>query len=164
MFRPVRWLVPAGILCLGLFSFAADKDDKSEVKLSKEEKTLLELTNAAREKEKLPPLKPQALLMEAARTHAANMAKQMKLEHVLDNKKSGQRIAATGYQAATSSENIGQSPSLTVKEVFDDWMESKNHRSHILGAKFEETGIGLARDTEGAYYFCQVFATPLKKE
>src|SRR5262245_17802238 len=133
MFHLIRWLLPSSVLCLGLCALAADKEDKAEVKLSKEEKAIIELTNAAREKEKLPPLKPQALLMEAARAHAANMAKQMKVEHVLDGKKSGQRIAAAGYEAAVSSENIGQSPTLTVKEVFDDWMESKNHRKHILG-------------------------------
>jgi uncharacterized protein YkwD len=163
MFRLVRWLSPATMVFVGLVAFAAGKDNKSEAKLSKEEQAILDLTNAARAKEKLPPLKANPLLMEAARAHAANMAKQMKVEHVLDDKKSGQRIADAGYKAATSSENIGQSPRLMVKDVFDQWMESKAHRGHILGGKFEETGIGLARDSEGAYYYCQVFAAPQTK-
>jgi uncharacterized protein YkwD len=162
MLPVVRWLLPASILFVGLFACAADKEDKSEAKLSKEEKAILDLTNAARAKEDLPPLKADGLLMEAARAHAANMAKQMKVEHQLDNKRSGQRIADASYKAAASGENIGQSPRLAVKEVFEQWMKSKAHKGHILG-KYEETGIGLARDTDGAYYYCQVFAVPEKK-
>src|SRR5262249_36810050 len=44
---------------------------------------LLELTNNARAKEKLPPLKPNLLLAKAAQGHAENMARQGKLEHTL---------------------------------------------------------------------------------
>jgi uncharacterized protein YkwD len=148
--------------CLGTLSVAAA--DKEGPKLSKEEQAVLELVNAARAKEDLPALKPQALLMEAARVHAANMAKQMKVEHQLDGQRSTQRIADTGYKAATSGENIGNSEELAVRAVFDAWMNSKGHKAHILSDKYEETGIGLARDSEGAYYYCQVFATPIKKK
>jgi len=151
-----------GVLLLAVVAAGADKDDKPAVKVSKEEQAILDLTNAARAKEKLPPLKANPLLMEAARSHAANMAKQMKVEHVLDSKRSGQRIADAGYMATTSSENIGQSPRLMPKDVFEQWLESKAHRGHVLG-KYDETGIGLARDSEGAYYYCQVFANPEKK-
>src|SRR5271166_4921296 len=145
-----------GVLLVALLVAGADKEDKRETKLSREEQAILDLTNAARAKENLPPLKANPLLMEAARSYAANMAKQMKVEHVLDSKRSGQRIADAGYQATTSSENIGQSPRLMPKDVFEQWLESKAHRGHILG-KYDETGIGLARDSEGAYYYCQVF-------
>jgi uncharacterized protein YkwD len=62
------------------------KDDKpGELKLSAGEQALIDLTNAERKKAELAPLKANPKLMEAARKHAENMAKQDKLEHVLDD-------------------------------------------------------------------------------
>ena len=78
----------AGVAC---FSGPA-RADKFE--LSKDEQKLLELTNKEREKKKLSPLKPNPLLFKAARAHSANMARQEKMEHVLDGKGPGKRARA----------------------------------------------------------------------
>ena len=52
----------------GLSPLAADdKKDPPPLKLSDDEKTLLDLTNAERHKEKLPPLTANPLLFQAAR-------------------------------------------------------------------------------------------------
>ena len=89
MYRPLVLL-----LVLVPLASAQDKKDpkkdakKDEFKLTAEEKAVIELTNAERKKadKGLEPLKMNPQLMEAARAHAANMAKQDKLEHVLDEK------------------------------------------------------------------------------
>ena len=60
-------------------------DKKPAFKLSEDEQTVLDLTNAERRKLKLPPLKANELLTKAAREHSANMAKQKKMDHVLDD-------------------------------------------------------------------------------
>ncbi len=70
-----RFLLQAGGGCgalvfLWLLTAAAPTDDKKDpppLKLSDDEKTLLDLTNAERAKEKLPPLTANPLLFQAAR-------------------------------------------------------------------------------------------------
>jgi uncharacterized protein YkwD len=74
---------------------------KPAFKLSADEKAILDLTNAERAKENLAPLKANELLTKAAREHSANMAKQQKLDHVLDDKKPDDRLKAVSYQFAS---------------------------------------------------------------
>ena len=71
--------------------------DKFEI--SKVEKEVLDLTNAERAKESLPPFKPHPLLFQAAREHSKNMAKQEKMEHVLDGIKPHERTKKVGYKS-----------------------------------------------------------------
>jgi len=45
----------------------------------------------------------------------------------------------------------------TAKIVVDGWIKSPGHRNNILG-NYTLTGIGIARDHAGDYYFTQLFA------
>jgi uncharacterized protein YkwD len=137
--------------------------DESKFEMSKEEKELLELTNKEREKEKLPALEPHPLLFKAARAHAANMAKQEKLDHVLDDKNSGDRVEATGYKWMHIGENIAATDSETPTAIVKLWMDSKLHRANILGKEFRHIGIGIAKNDKGETYYTAVFASALKK-
>ncbi len=143
-------------------SFAIGEDDRFD--MSRDERTLLDLLNKEREKEKLPPLRPQGLLFKAARGHSANMAKQEKLEHVLDGKTPGQRVLAAGYDYGKVSENIAVSDSekAPLTMIVKSWMESKTHRDNLLSDKVTETGLGIAKSEKGEVYFTQVFARPRK--
>jgi uncharacterized protein YkwD len=157
-----RILVPSLLLGFAVLALAADKDDKDKEKLtlSADEQAILKLTNNLRAKEKLPPLKPNALLFEAARAHSKNMAKQGKLAHVLDDKEPTDRIAATGYKRSYVGENVVGGQQVTPKRAFQFWVESEPHRKNLLNEKFEDIGIGIARDKKGDVYYTQVFATP----
>jgi uncharacterized protein YkwD len=137
------------------------KADKFE--LSADEKKLLELTNAEREKEKLQPLKPNPLLVQAARAHAANMAKQEKLEHVLDGKTPAQRVRATGYVYTEVAENISWGEGVSLQEVMRGWMKSPLHRDNILKPGFREIGLAAFRSPKGELWCVQVFGTPRKQ-
>ena len=53
------------------------------------------------------------------------------------------RIAAAGYRARLSSENIAQGQQ-SAKEVIADWMGSDGHRSNIMRANAKDYGIGVA--------------------
>jgi uncharacterized protein YkwD len=134
---------------------------EKKLKLTDDERALLELVNAERTKESLPALKPHAQLFEAARAHAANMAKQTKLEHKLDGKTTYDRIKATGYIYTLASENLARGD-VTLAEIVQAWMKSKSHRENILDTEFTETGVGLARDGMGETYYTQIFAVPAK--
>lgn len=136
--------------------------EQPKFELSSVEQKILELTNEARAKEKLPPLKPNALLCQAARAHSANMARQGKMEHELDGQKPSQRVDATGYTWASTGENIAYGLNTPVETIFKGWMDSQGHRENILNEKFEEIGIGLAKNRNEVYY-TQVFGRPRKK-
>lgn len=144
------------------FVLADDKKETPKFEMTKEEQTLLDLLNKERTKEKLPALQPNPLLFKAARGHSANMAKQRKMEHVLDKKKPFQRVAAAGYNWGKVSENIAIAedgePPLTA--IVKEWMESKTHRENLLGKDVTETGLGIARNDKGEIYYTQVFARP----
>ncbi len=133
--------------------------DQSKFEMTPEEKQILELTNEARKKENLPPLKPSPVLFKVARAHTANMARQQKLEHVLDNKTPFQRIKEAGYAYRFAGENVafGNYP---IPQVFEGWMESKPHRANILNKNFTEIGLGRVVDKKGDAYYTQVFGTP----
>jgi len=171
MLRELRPFAVAAVLgaCLLQVGRGADPQGPSssegaKLKLSEDEQRVLDLTNQAREKEKLPPLRPNALLFAAARGHSANMARQGKMDHVLDGKNPGDRVKAAGYRYSWVGENIASTDGAAVAEVFKEWMESKSHREHVLGDHFEETGIGIARNDKGDVYYTQVFASPKKSQ
>jgi uncharacterized protein YkwD len=152
-----------GVVCLCCAALAETKKDEPELKLSKGEQNILDLTNKAREKEELPPLKPNALLCKAAREHSANMAKQGKLDHVLDDKNPADRVKETGYEWASVAENIAYGDDLTPAGAVDLWMNSPPHKKNILNKDYTEIGIGSARNDKGDVYYTQVFASPRKK-
>lgn len=132
-----------------------------DVHLSLEEKTLLQLTNEARKKEGLPELKVNAKLMKAARDHSANMAKQEKMAHELDDKKPADRLKDVGYLFGHLGENVafGQQ---TPAEAMDTWMKSDDHRANILGKDYIDIGLGAAKSSKGTLYWTEVFARPHK--
>jgi uncharacterized protein YkwD len=144
---------------------AKDKKDPPKLELTEQEKQILDRTNEAREKENLPALKPNPVLTAVARAHSANMAKQGELKHVLDGKNPAERVREAGYDYSWVAENIaGGDARWPLADLFKCWMESKLHRENILGDKYEEIGIGVARDDNGKVYYTQVFGTHKKKK
>lgn len=138
---------------------AADppKKESPPVKLSKQEQAILDLINRARETEGVTPLAAHAILMDLARGHSANMAKQGKLSHELDGKKASDRMKEAGYSPGDSGENIAAGPVLDARGAFDGWMKSPPHRANILNKQFRDFGIGLERATNGRMYYTAVF-------
>jgi uncharacterized protein YkwD len=157
--KPSLWLVVP--VLFGGLAFADTKEEPP--KLSKEEQKVLELTNKAREKGELPPLKVNPVLTKVARAHSANMAKQKKMEHKLDGKDPADRVEEAGYDYRSFGENIAAGLNVPVEAIFKSWMESEGHRKNILSGNYEEIGIGVAADDTGELYYTQVFGTAKKK-
>lgn len=153
------------LLFVALPSVAADAGDDakpaSQPPFTPDEQLIFELTNKAREENKLPPLKPNAILTQVARAHSANMAKQQKMEHELDGKKPKDRVLAAGYDYHYMGENIayGFGPGFGPREIFDGWMKSPGHRDNILKKEYREIGIGIVSDGRGGTYYTQEFGT-----
>jgi uncharacterized protein YkwD len=143
--------------------------------MSKEEHQILDMVNAERGKEKLPPLAPNPVLFGVARDHSANMARKDEMSHELDGKNPAQRTLAAGYDYKTVGENLAEmefgkpsdaqallSPA-ALKDILEKWMASPDHRKNILDKRFTETGLGLGRTEKGKVYITQVFGRPRKK-
>ncbi len=164
MLRCYKNLTAVVLLCgYGLpLVLAEDKKEPPKLVLSEEEQAILDLTNKAREKEKLAPLKPHPVLFAVARAHSANMAKQREMKHDLDGKNPAQRVKAAGYDYSWVGENIAMTEGDTPAGIFKDWMESKIHRENILKDVYQEIGIGVAKNDKGEVYYTQVFAAPRK--
>jgi uncharacterized protein YkwD len=152
---PLRFVVAAILSALPAFPAPA-ADPPRKVELSKGEQTLLDLVNAAREKNRLPPLTPHPTLMTLARDHSANMLRQEKMSHTLDGKTAADRAKEAGYNAANG-ENIASGQGLSPAGAFDVWKDSPPHWANILGEGYREIGIGGASVRNGPAYYTLVF-------
>jgi uncharacterized protein YkwD len=139
-----------------------EKADRTGFRLTKEEKTLLELTNKEREKEGLRPLAANAQLFEAARKHSGNMARQQRMAHTLDDKGPGERLREAGYRGFGWAENCAAGQR-TPAEVVRTWMSSPGHRRNMLSESYGDIGLGVAVGEDGMRYWTQVFGTPGRK-
>jgi uncharacterized protein YkwD len=141
-------------LCIG-----ADSTPDLRPPLTSEEKSILDLTNKAREEKKLPALSVNTILTQVARDHSKNMANKGEMNHVLDGKNPADRVKAAGYRYFYTGENVAMGENVTIAEIFDSWMKSKAHRENILNENYREIGIGIARDDKGRVYYTQEFGS-----
>jgi uncharacterized protein YkwD len=152
-------------LLLGLPAAWCRADPKGAAKFqpTKEEQALVDLTNQARARQKLSPLKANAVLAAVARAHSANMARKGELSHDLDGKAPKDRVQAAGYDYAAVGENVAFAENGDPKEIFEGWMSSAGHRTNILREQYQEIGVGVASNAKGETYYTQVFARPKRK-
>lgn len=142
----------------------ATKQETKPFEMTKQERRLLELVNKERARANLPDLQPHPLLFKAARAHSANMAKQRKMEHILDGKRPSQRVEATGYDWGKVTENLitADETDVPLHQIVKSWMDSKVHRDNILMKDVNETGLGIATNARGDIYYTQLFARQRK--
>ena len=131
-------------------------------KLSKIEQGILRYTNLARKQNDKPELKAVSHLNVAAQRHAINMARQQKMEHVLDDKSVKDRLEAVEYRYHAFGENIAAGfPN--EKATVQGWLNSPPHKENLLDEKalgFTQIGVGAHRGKNGVWYCCQVFGRP----
>lgn len=131
---------------------------------------VLELVNEARARggrcgaERFGPAAPlgsSAMLDEAARRHARDMARHGYFDHTArDGSAPKQRLARVGYRSRLTGENIAYGPT-SAEEVVRGWLASPGHCANLLEPRFQEMGLALATgDARGAIYWVQVLATP----
>ena len=141
------------MLCTGLASAQAKK---AATKISEVEQAVIDATNAERKAKKLEPLKMNPQLMDAARAHAANMAKQDKLAHELDGENVDKRAVKAGYRYRRIGENVAWNQK-DAAQVLEGWMNSEGHRKNILNDQFAEIGVAAVANAKGEIYWVQVF-------
>jgi uncharacterized protein YkwD len=126
------------------------------------ETDILELINAARADNDLPPLTLQPQLTNAARALTNDMAcNDFASNTGSDGSDWYDRIAAQGYSYSDAAENIyygfGGVPGL----AFNFWMDSEVSSDNILDPDFTQIGVAIALNPQtGATYYTVVFAVP----
>ena len=127
--------------------------------------------NAERARNGRPPLKWEEQLAAVARAHSDDMTRRGYFSHdTPEGLGPSDRIDRAGYSCWKGShygvaENIAIETTLdnldrTAAEAVQGWMNSPGHRTNLLGAQYDRTGIGASFGTWRGYravYLTQVF-------
>jgi hypothetical protein len=120
------------------------------------EQQVLELANADRAQQGIPPLKWDPALAQAASDHAELMAQQAALSHQYPGEADlVARAGAAGAHFRSIAENVALAPSPQALEK--EWMNSAPHRANLLNPAMNVIGVGLVKKG-GNYYAVEDFA------
>jgi uncharacterized protein YkwD len=109
---------------------------------SSSERQLTDAANRERKNLALPTLKWDEALANAARHHAAEMAKRGTISHQFPGEPSlPARATKAGARFSSLAENVAQAPNATA--VHDLWMHSPPHRANLLDKDMDSVGIGV---------------------
>jgi uncharacterized protein YkwD len=147
------WNVLVGIL-------VKEFEPRPEVVPAEIEMETLAAVNEARRTHGLAPLAEDAVLSEVARAHSRDMMRRGYFDHTSPDGVTAQdRVQARGIEYRRVGENVHRSQGMDdpVATAVDAWLKSPGHRELLLSAEFDRTGVGIAVDGEGMYYFTQVF-------
>lgn len=120
---------------------------------------VIRLINIERQKNKLPAFTYDAPLTQIAVIKAQDMVNRGYFDHVSPYYGAPWDLATLfDYTYTSFGENIGRnipSPEAAVKA----WMASPPHRENIMKANFTNTGVAVAKNGEGKYYWVQMFSS-----
>ena len=120
------------------------------------EQQVMDLANADRAQQGLPPLKWDPVLAQAAAQHAQLMAQQSALSHQFPGEPDlAARAGAAGAHFRSIAENVAEAPNPQALE--QEWMHSPPHRANILNPAMTTIGVGLVQ-RGGNYFAVQDFA------
>jgi uncharacterized protein YkwD len=118
---------------------------------------LFSMLNRARTLENLGALRRTEQLDAAAKAHAEAMMQARTLAHDVGAGNPGLRLQALGLHPKVAGENVAHA--LSVVRSHRALWESPSHRSNLLHPAFTHVGIGLALDTDGSYWVCEMFVS-----
>ena len=124
---------------------------------------MLNLVNAWRAQQQVTPaLVLDEILIAAAETKSADMARTGQLSHEIDGVDARENLENHGYPVDTSwwGENLAWGQS-TPQGAFNWWKNSERHNANMLSRNFRALGVGLTRKTGTQYtsYWTQTFGS-----
>ncbi|MDR7866113.1 MAG: CAP domain-containing protein [Sporomusaceae bacterium] len=124
--------------------------------LTADEEQAVELLNADRSAQGLPPLRVNLTVAALAREYAQDMIDRRYFSHVSpEGETFTDRLARYGVAFRSAGENLGMHGSVAAAERM--LMNSPAHRANILGKDFAEVGIGVRTAADGSVFVVQVF-------
>jgi uncharacterized protein YkwD len=121
------------------------------------ERAVYQQINEYRISRNLSPLTVNELISQQARMHSENMAR-----GIVEFSHEGfqQRISALkttiAYRSAAENLAYNQGYADPATSAVAGWLDSLSHRQNIEG-NYNLTGIGIAKNQQGEYYFTQLF-------
>ena len=124
--------------------------------LRAEAEQLMTLTNQARAKAGVPPLRWDPALAEAARKHTMRMVSEGPIAHIYPGElQLSERAGLAGAHFDVIAENIGIGADPA--QLQDAWMHSKGHRENMLNPEVNRVGIAVIA-SRGVLYATTDFA------
>jgi uncharacterized protein YkwD len=121
------------------------------------EQAIYQQINQYRASRKLTPLKLDPRISQYARIHSERMASETVLFSHAGFEERTQAIGdAIPYQQVAENIAVNKGNPDPVKVAVQGWIKSSGHRQNIEG-QFDLTGIGIAKNALGEYYFTQIF-------
>lgn len=121
------------------------------------EKSVHEQVNQYRVSRKLRPLTLDPRITEQARIHSQNMADgKVPFSHNGFDGRVDAIARSISYRGAAENVAYNFGYSDPVRNAVEGWIKSPGHRKNMEG-EYNLTGIGVAKNAKGEYYFTQVF-------
>ncbi|MEM1393686.1 MAG: CAP domain-containing protein [Cyanobacteria bacterium P01_H01_bin.150] len=121
------------------------------------EKSVHRKINQYRSSKGLPPLKLNGEISKIARQHSKNMAqKQVYFGHDGSSSRYNKISKLIKYRGVAENVAYNMGYGNPAKIAVDGWIKSSGHRRNMLG-KYQVTGIGVVKNSQGEYYFTQLF-------
>ena len=121
---------------------------------------LLAAANRERAARGLSQLRADAVLSEAARFHALQMASHAGISHQFPGEPDlSERGASVGAHFSLITENVAEAPDSSM--FHDLWMHSKGHRDNLLDPSVNVVGIAVV-SRNGQYYAVEDFASKVE--
>jgi len=133
---------------------APGEDDARAVKDPRA--ALYGMVNAARASERDAPLERDARLEELAQAHAEAMRRARKTAHDAGDGDLNQRLASAGLELRAG-ENVAHAATAALSQRA--LWASPSHRENLLFPDFDVIGIGVAPDSDGTLWVCELFAS-----
>lgn len=125
------------------------------------EQAILVAVNRLRAEKGLSELKFSEAARETAREQSTAMAQHRYLAHrdFLGRGLKERLTSNPSLHFRAAGENIARNRGFSnpATQAVDGWVNSPGHLANMLDAKFSETGVGIAVDSEGTFYFTQIF-------
>jgi uncharacterized protein YkwD len=112
--------------------------------------------NQYRRSHNLPPLEFDPVISAQARIHSQEMAKIGTISHEGFNERLESVAETISYQSAAENVAFNQGYPQPGAIAVKGWIESPGHHHNIIG-RYNATGIGVAQNAKGEYYFTQIF-------
>ena len=113
--------------------------------------------NQYRKARNLPPLILDNSISQQARIHSQNMAQgKVTFSHEGFEKRIESVTSTISYRSAAENVAYNQGYSDPVDKAVAGWIKSPGHHKNMIG-NYNLTGIGIAKNSQGEYYFTQIF-------
>ena len=120
------------------------------------EQAVLQQINEYRRQKGLSVLTLNATISRQARIHSQDMASSRVLSHDGFNARIQTIAKSIAYRSAAENVAFNMGFANPDRQAVEGWLKSTGHRRNIEG-NFGLTGIGVAKNAQGEYYFTQIF-------